>query len=100
MIPHPYYYVGRRFVLASPLEQGAIDYRRIASVDEFVALVEDAGVTHVVREREREKRAVNPVGAHVTRLWDGLLARCEKVAEVEAGALYRLDQRNASQGPA
>jgi len=90
MIPHPYYYVGRRFTLASPLEQGAIDYRRIETVDEFVAVVQRFGVTHVVREVDPNKRAVNPVGERVPRLWDGLLARCEKLGETAAGTLYRL----------
>jgi len=90
MIPHPYYYVGRVFVLASPLEQNAIDYRRIASVDDFLAIARALGVTHVVREVDPEKEAVNPVGPHVLALWDGLLARCVPLGAVEAGALYRL----------
>ena len=36
MIPHPYH-LTRRFTLASPLEQGAIDYRRLETVDDFQA---------------------------------------------------------------
>ena len=92
MIPHPYYYLylGRRFTLASPLEQGAIDYRRIETVDEFMAVVQRFGVTHVVREADPAKAAVNPIGERVPRLWDGLLARCEKVGETAAGVLYRM----------
>jgi hypothetical protein len=91
MIPHPYYYVGRRFTLASPLEQGAIDYRRIATLDEFVIALRRFGVTHVVREAEADKPAANPVGDHVVALWDALLARADKIAEGEAGAVYRLE---------
>ena len=92
MIPHPYYYLslGRRFTLASPLEQGAIDYRRIETVDAFITVLHHFGVTHVVREVDPDKRAVNPVGERVPRLWNGLLARCEKVGETAGGALYRL----------
>jgi hypothetical protein len=89
MIPHPYY-LERRFTLASPLEQGAVDYRHIATVDELVARLEEFGVTHVVREPEPEKPGMNPVGPRVLELWDELLARCEKAGEVESGALYRL----------
>ena len=48
------------------------------------------GVTHVVREPEDEKAAANPVGERVTRLWDELIARSEKVGESKGGALYRL----------
>jgi 4-amino-4-deoxy-L-arabinose transferase-like glycosyltransferase len=92
MIPHPYYYVGRPFVLASPLEQNAIDYRRLASVDELLAALRDLGVTHAVREADPEKEAVNPIGAHVLELWDGLLARSSEIGVVAAGALYRLPE--------
>jgi len=92
MIPHPYYYVGRPFVLASPLEQIAIDYRRLASVDELLATLRGLGVTHAVREADPEKEAVNPIGAHVLELWDGLLARSSEIGAVEAGALYRLPE--------
>jgi 4-amino-4-deoxy-L-arabinose transferase-like glycosyltransferase len=90
MIPHPYYYVGRSFVLASPLEQGAIDYWRMQTVDEFVAAIRRLGITHVVRETEPDKPAVNPVGDRVLRMWDALLARSEKVGDSDGGALYRL----------
>jgi 4-amino-4-deoxy-L-arabinose transferase-like glycosyltransferase len=89
MIPHPYH-VERRFTLASPLEQGAIDYRRLETVDDLTAALATFGVTHVVREPEEEKAAANPVGERVTRLWDDLIARAEKVSESEAGVLYRL----------
>ncbi len=90
MIPHPYYYVGRRFTLASPLEQNALDYRRMTTVDDFRSAVRRLGVTHVVREVEAEKRAANPVGDHVLQLWDGLLADADKLGETDGGALYRL----------
>ena len=89
MIPHPYH-ITRRFTLASPLEQGAIDYRRLTTVQEFTDALTRLGVTHVVREPEEEKAADNPVGERVTRLWDELIARSEKVSESPAGALYRL----------
>jgi hypothetical protein len=90
MIPHPYYYLDRRVTLASPLEQDAIDYRRITTVDEFVSALKGFGVTHVVREAEVEKRAANPVGERVVRLWDELLAGAEKIGETPDGALFRL----------
>ena len=90
MIPHPYYYVGRPFTLASPLEQGAIDYRRMQTLDDFLTAVRRFGITHVVREVEPDRRAVNPVGDHVLQLWDALLARADKLGEEEGGALYRL----------
>ncbi len=90
MIPHPYYYVGRRFTLASPLEQGAIDYWRMQTLDEFLAAIRAFGVTHVVRETDPDKRATNPVGARVLQLWDELLARSERLGGDDSGALYRL----------
>jgi hypothetical protein len=90
MIPHPYYYLGRQFTLASPLEQDAIDYRRMTTLDDFVTTVQQLGVTHIVREAEVEKRATNPVGERVLQLWDGLLANADKLGENEGGALYRL----------
>jgi 4-amino-4-deoxy-L-arabinose transferase-like glycosyltransferase len=89
MIPHPYHII-RPFTLASPLEQGAIDYRRLATVDDLAAAVARFGVTHVVREPEDDKAAANPVGDRVTELWDALIARAVKVGESPAGALYRL----------
>ena len=89
MIPHPYHII-RPFTLASPLEQGAIDYRRLTTVDELTAVLAPLGVTHVVRELEEDKAAANPVGDHVTRLWDELIAGAEKVGETTTGALYRL----------
>ncbi len=95
MIPHPYH-LNRRFTLASPLEQGAIDYRRLATVDEFSDVLARFGVTHVVREPEEPKAADNPVGDRVTRLWDELLARSEKVSESPAGTLYRLAPRRGA----
>ncbi len=90
MIPHPYYYIGRPFTLASPLEQDAIDYRRIATLDDFITTVQRLGITHVVREVEAEKRGANPVGERVLQLWDGLLANADKIGEVDGGSLYRL----------
>jgi hypothetical protein len=98
MIPHPYH-LERRFTLASPLEQGAIDYRRLATLDDFVGVLTDLGVTHVVREPEREKPATNPVGPHVVRLWEELLKQCDKVAEGDAGTVYALRARARGQGP-
>lgn len=90
MIPHPYHYLSRRFTLASPLEQGAIDYRRITTLDQFVTTLQRFGVTHVVREAEAEKRGANPVGDRVLRLWDELLAGADKLGEDDDGAVYRL----------
>jgi hypothetical protein len=90
MIPHPYYYLDRHFTLASPLEQDAIDYRKITTLDEFIAALQQYGVTHVVREAEVEKRAANPVGERVVRLWDELVAHADKLGETPDGALYRL----------
>ncbi|MEB2285554.1 MAG: hypothetical protein B6D46_14055 [Polyangiaceae bacterium UTPRO1] len=89
MIPHPYHLL-RRFTLASPLEQGAIDYRRLATVADFTAALAPYGVTHVVREPEEERAAANPVGERVIRLWDALVAGAEKVADGPEGAVYRL----------
>jgi hypothetical protein len=98
MIPHPYHVI-RPFTLASPLEQGAIDYRHLTTVEELTAALAPFGVTHVVREPEEEKAGANPVGEHVTRLWDELIARSEKVGETTTGALYRLRPVVADQGP-
>ncbi len=99
MIPHPYH-LTRRFTLASPLEQGAIDYRRLETVDDFQAALVPFGVTHVVREPEDDKAAANPIGERVTTLWDGLVARSEKVAETTDGTLYRLAPAVAGKRPA
>jgi len=99
MIPHPYHLL-RSFTLASPLEQGAIDYRRLETVDELSAALAPYGVTHVVREPEEEKAAANPVGERVTRLWDELLAEAEKVADGPEGSVYRLPPRVANHGAA
>jgi hypothetical protein len=89
MIPHPYH-LRRRFVLASPLEQGAIDYRTVRTVDDLLAALAPFHVTYVARERATEKAGTNPFGERVTRLWDELVARGEKIADTPAGALYRL----------
>jgi hypothetical protein len=86
----PSYHVLRPFTLASPLEQGAIDYRQLATVDDLTAALAPFGVTHVVREPEEDKAAANPIGERVTRLWDELIARAEKVGDSPTGALYRL----------
>jgi hypothetical protein len=91
MIPHPYH-LERSFMLASPLEQAAIDYRRVASVDELLQTLDALGVTHVVREAEAEKAGANPVGPRVTELWDALIARATPVGTTPRGALYRLDR--------
>jgi hypothetical protein len=89
MIPHPYH-VLRPFTLASPLEQGAIDYRHLETVDDLTDALAPFGVTHVVREPEDDKAASNPVGDRVTALWDALIARSEKVGDSPGGALYKL----------
>ncbi len=99
MIPHPYHII-RPFTLASPLEQGAIDYRQLATVDELTAALAPFGVTHVVREPEEEKAAANPIGERVIRLWDELIARAEKVGDSPGGALYRLRPVVAGDGRA
>jgi len=89
MIPHPYHII-RPFTLASPLEQGAIDYRRLSTVADFTAALAPYGITHVVREPDDDKVGTNPIGEVVTRLWDELIASAEKVGETPTGALYRL----------
>jgi len=95
MIPHPYH-LHVRFVLASPLEQAAIDYRRITTVDELLAALAPFHPTWVAWERMPEKPGTNPLGTRVTDLWEGLVERAEKVAETSAGALYRLNPTNGS----
>ncbi len=90
MIPHPYHVHRAPSRWRVPLEQGAIDYRQLATVDDLTAALAPFGVTHVVREPEEEKAAANPIGERVTRLWDELIARAEKVGESPSGALYRL----------
>ena len=99
MIPHPYHVI-RPFTLASPLEQGAIDYRHLETVDDLTAALAPFGVTHVVREPEDEKAASNPVGDRVTDLWDALIARSEKIADSPSGPLYRLRPVVAGSGRA
>ncbi len=89
MIPHPYH-LRRPFVLASPLEQAAIDYRHISNVDELVAALAPFHPTWVAWERSPEKAGANPLGTRVTELWEQLVARAEKVADTPAGSLYRL----------
>ena len=103
MIPHPYH-LRRRFVLASPLEQAAIDYRRITDVDALVAALAPFHPTWVAWERSaEEKPGVNPLGTRVTALWEQLVARADKVADTPAGSLYRLkpaDAAGAGRSPA
>jgi hypothetical protein len=94
-IPHPYY-IERPFVLGSYLEQGLIDYRRVATVEALAGMARELGVTHVVVDTAGLEIAGDPFEAAVGRLWKGFLsAACEPVLREGGYALYVLREPTA-----
>src|SRR5207247_9001419 len=71
-IPHPYY-IERPFVLGSYLEQGLLDYRRLATPAAVAAAAHDLGVTHVAIDLDGLEPGGDPFGPAVARLWRGLV---------------------------
>src|SRR5206468_10364066 len=65
-IPHPYY-IERPFVLGSYLEQGLLDYRRLATPAAVAAAAHDLGVTHVAIDLDGLEAGGDPFEASVAR---------------------------------
>src|SRR6184192_3057853 len=96
-IPHPYY-IERPFVLGSYLEQGLLDYRRLATPAALAAAAHGLGVTHVAIDVAGLEAGGDPFEASVARLWRSFLAEeCDPPLVREGGyALYAL---RAEMGP-
>ena len=75
----------------------ALASRPLLALLKFMRSLADLSSTD---EPEEEKAASNPVGEHVTQLWDELIAGAEKVGETSTGALYRLRPMVAGEGRA
>ena len=90
-IPHPYY-IERPFVLGSYLEQGLLDYRRLATPAAVAAAAHDLGVTHVAIDLDGLEAGGDPFEASVARLWRSFVAEeCDPPLVREGGyALYPL----------
>ncbi len=90
-IPHPYY-IERPFVLGSYLEQGLLDYRRLATPAAVAAAAHDLGVTHVAIDLAGLEAGGDPFEASVARLWRSFVAEeCDPPLVREGGyALYPL----------
>jgi hypothetical protein len=89
-IPHPYY-IERPFVLASYLEQDALDYRRIATPAALAGAARLFGITHVAVDVAGLVAAGDPFEARVTALWRRFVSEdCEPVLRAGGFALYAL----------
>ncbi len=90
-IPHPYY-IERPFVLGSYLEQGLLDYRRLATPAAVAAAAHGLGVTHVAIDLASLEAGGDPFEASVARLWRGFVVEeCDPPLVREGGyALYAL----------
>jgi len=89
-IPHPYY-IERPYVLASYLEQGLIDYRRVAEPAALGAVARELGVTHVAVDLAALDAAGDPYEATVARLWRAFVgAEADLVFRAHGYALYGL----------
>jgi hypothetical protein len=89
-IPHPYY-IEPPFVLLSYLEQGLVDYRRVATVPALEAAIRALGATHVSVYPEELTFAADPYEAEVTALWRAFVAQLgEPVLRAGGYALYAL----------
>ena len=90
-IIHPYY-IERRFVLLSYLEQGMVDYRRVNTPQALEEAIGRLGVTHVAVHEAGAQAADDPFEAQVTALWRAYLDRLGEPALRAGGyALYRLN---------
>ena len=93
-IIHPYY-IERRFVLLSYLEQGLVDYRRVNTPQALEEAIGRLGVTHVAVHEAGAQAADDPFEAQVTALWRAYLGRLGEPALRAGGyALYRLDRES------
>ncbi len=94
-IPHPYY-IERPFVLASYLEQGFIDYRRLDDPEKLAARAHELGITHVAVDVTALTAGGDPFEAAIARLWSGFVAReCDVVLRDGTYALYALREPTA-----
>ncbi len=94
-IPHPYY-IERPFVLASYLEQGLIDYRRVDTPAALAARAANLGITHVAVDIAGLDAAADPYEAGVAKLWRAFLdADCDPVLREDDFALLTLKTPSA-----
>ena len=89
-IPHPYY-IERPYVLASYLEQGMIDYRRLDDPAALGAAARALGVTHIAVDVVGLEAAGDPFEARVAKLWRAFLgSEGDLLFRAEGFALYGL----------
>jgi hypothetical protein len=94
-VPHPYY-IERPFVLASYLEQGMIDYRRLREPDELAEAARGLGITHVAVDVAALGAMGDPFETTVSRLWRGFVAQDGDLVLRRGGfALYALKPATA-----
>src|SRR2546427_3452329 len=95
-IPHPYY-IERPFVLGSYLEQGLLDYRRLATPAAVAAAAHGLGVTHVAIDLAALEAGRDPLEGPVARLWRRFVASgCDAPIVREGGyALYAFSAARA-----
>jgi hypothetical protein len=94
-VPHPYY-IERPFLLASYLEQGLIDYRRVDTPEALAAKARELGVTHVAVDLGALTAAGDPYEASVARLWSAFVAgECDVMLRSGTYALYALRPETA-----
>lgn len=89
-IPHPYY-IDTPFVMASYLEQGRIDYRRLTYPAQLATVARDLGITHVAVDLSALTASGDPYEAQVAALWSGFVTtECDKVLDRAGFGLYAL----------
>jgi hypothetical protein len=97
-VPSPYY-IERPFILGSYLEQGLLDYRKVASPEALALAARGLGVTHVAIDLVDLERAGDPFEASVTDLWRRFVeGACEPLLRKEGYALCALRSGTALAG--
>lgn len=95
-IPHPYY-IERRFVLLSYLEQGLVDFREVATPEAVLSAMRALGATHLAVDRLGLDAAADPFERQVTALWRATIERLgAPLLVTDAYALYALSPGPAS----
>ena len=72
-IIHPYY-IETPFLMASFLEQGWLDYRRVTTPEALAAIARARGITHIAVHVPALTAAGDPFEAQVGRLWGALVS--------------------------